>query len=97
LNEAGREIRDDYKIVEEKLVEEWNEIRSVVMNACKCTNYNCGCCAHLEEKDIHLNSTSKTVMLMEEMFYLSGSCCVLTLHYSYALFSVKKLNNVPSV
>lgn len=40
-----------------KVTEEWNEVKRVVKDSCKCFNYNCGCCAHLEEREIHLNST----------------------------------------
>jgi hypothetical protein len=57
--DAGETVIDDVKMTENKVVEEWNEIKRVAMDACKCSNYDCGCCAHLEEREIHLNSTGK--------------------------------------
>ncbi|XP_021917219.1 uncharacterized protein LOC110828644 isoform X2 [Zootermopsis nevadensis] len=54
---GGEAVVDDLKIAEHKIIEEWNEIRRVAMDTCRCTNFNCGCCAHLEESEIHLNST----------------------------------------
>jgi hypothetical protein len=46
-------------MIENKVVEEWNKMKRVVMDACKCSNYDCGWYAHLEEREIHLSSTSK--------------------------------------
>ncbi|XP_023706531.1 uncharacterized protein LOC111863934 [Cryptotermes secundus] len=40
-----------------KVTEELNKIKTAVLDVCKCSSYTCGCCAHLEERDIHLNST----------------------------------------
>jgi hypothetical protein len=35
-------VIDDLKMIENKVVEEWNKMKRVVMDACKCSNYDCG-------------------------------------------------------
>ena len=30
-------------------------------NGCECVNYNCGCCAHLDVKTIHLDDTGNEI------------------------------------
>lgn len=49
-------VEDDLKVVKDKAPGVWNDIKKV-QGACSCINYNCGCCAHLEEREIELNST----------------------------------------
>jgi hypothetical protein len=61
IQSAEEAIKDEIRNVKDKVVGEWSAVRTEAMDVCRCINYNCGCCAHLEEKDIHLNSTSKIV------------------------------------
>lgn len=57
LDNVGNAITNEFHYIENKTVEMWNEVTTRVLDACSCVDYNCGCCAHLEEKEIHLNST----------------------------------------
>jgi hypothetical protein len=72
--DAGNIVLHWFRIVKDKFVEIWNtikhkfvavwsDVKTEVMDACSCINFDCGCCAHLEEKKIELNSTSKTVVV----------------------------------
>jgi hypothetical protein len=45
----------------------WSDVKTEVMDACSCIDFDCGCCAHLEEKEIELNSTSKIVVVTEHI------------------------------
>jgi hypothetical protein len=82
--------------VEKKIAEEWKEIKTAVMDACKCANYNCGCCAHLQEKEIHLNSTSKNVRVKEQIFHFADSlCCIFTQKYQYIILKCVRLCTRP--
>lgn len=38
--------------------EEFHKILKKAANHCVCVDYNCGCCAHIVEKQIHLDNTS---------------------------------------
>jgi GH24 family phage-related lysozyme (muramidase) len=61
-------VEDELNVAKNKIDGMWNNVERKVQDACHCINYNCGCCAHLEEKEIELNSTSKTVMVTEHIF-----------------------------
>lgn len=65
-------------IVKDKLLEIWNtikrkvvglgnDIEKAVKNACSCIDFACGCCSHIAEKEIELNSTSKIVVVTEHL------------------------------
>jgi hypothetical protein len=49
-------------------------------NACECSMYTCGCCIHLEERELHLNSTSKIFRVKEQLFRFSESLYAVLLH-----------------
>lgn len=87
---GGEAVVDDLKIAEHKIIEEWNEIRRVAMDTCRCTNFNCGCCAHLEESEIHLNSTSKNVVITRRNSASLYRKSLSQLLHSYAVISQKK-------
>ena len=86
--DAGNKFQDWTRIVKEKFVEIWStikykffgvcgDIEKEVMRSCSCINFDCGCCAHLEEKEIELNSTSKIVMVTEHLLlYIKVLCDV---------------------
>jgi len=67
-----------FRIVKHKVVGTWSEVEKETMGACSCIKFDCGCCAHLEEKTIELNSTSKIVVVTERLFALLKSfmCCM---------------------
>jgi hypothetical protein len=79
MQSIGEAANSELKIVENEFVESWNDVRRVAMDACKCTSYDCGCCAHLEEREIHLNSTSKTLIVTEQVFHFAGSPYLISL------------------
>ena len=74
------------RIVKDKLVDIWNAIKHAVvgwwkdfekgvMDACGCVSYDCGCCAHFENKESELNSTSRIVMVTEHiLLYIKVLC-----------------------
>jgi hypothetical protein len=76
------------RIVKDKVIEIWNAIKHAVVrwlkdfekgikDACSCVNYGCGCCAHFENKESELNSTSKIVMVTENLLlYIKFLCDV---------------------
>jgi hypothetical protein len=68
--DVGNTFQQWFRIVKHKVVGAWSDEEKEVMDVCSCINYNCGCCAHLEDKQIELNSTSKIVMVTEHLFAL---------------------------
>jgi hypothetical protein len=79
-------VEDDLKVVKDKALGVWNDIKKV-QGACSCINYNCGCCAHLEEREIELNSTSKIVMVTELVF-----CCTKIFYVMYDVISLSQIH-----
>lgn len=86
--DAGNKFQDWLRIVKDKFLEIWNDMKhkfvgiggdveKEVMDACSCIKFDCGCCAHLEEKEIELNSTSKIVVVTEHLLlYIKVLCDV---------------------
>jgi len=54
---------ETWNTVKLKIVGMWHDVGKGVMAACHCIDYNCGCCVHLEYKEIVLNTTGKIVMV----------------------------------
>lgn len=52
-------------------------------DGCRCSTYTCGCCVHLEEMEIHLNSTSKIIIVKEQLLHFSEILYVVSLLYLY--------------
>ncbi|XP_013389938.1 uncharacterized protein LOC106158476 [Lingula anatina] len=48
------DLADFEKVVVEDLLYSKSEVKN---SGCKCVNYNCGCCAHMEVSKIELNET----------------------------------------
>lgn len=100
LPEVRKVVEQDVSRVE-KIVnnieeEVENEIRSSKFtDSCECIQYNCGCCQHLEEPTVHLNST-----LCANMSYLSediGISLTVTVN-GYAIFNeTVSVRNPPPV
>ena len=55
-------VEDGYHKVEHAVEDEYKVVKKTYQEACACSNYNCGCCAHLEEPHIDLNATSKSTL-----------------------------------
>jgi hypothetical protein len=49
--------------IKHKSVELWTDVKKEVMDVCSCIRFDCGCCFHLELKEINLNNTSKIVVV----------------------------------
>jgi len=65
--DAGNTFQQQFKTVRHKIVGTWSDVENEVLGACSCIKYDCGCCAHVEEKQIELNSTSKIVVVTEHL------------------------------
>jgi len=65
--DAGNTFQQWFKTVRHKIVGTLSDVEREALDACSCINYNCGCCAHLEDKKIELNSTSKIVVVTEHL------------------------------
>jgi hypothetical protein len=66
--DAGNTFQQWFRIVKHKVVGTWSDVEKEVLGACSCIKFDCGCCAHIEEKQIELNSTSKIVVVTEHLF-----------------------------
>jgi len=55
--DAGNTFQQWFKTTTHNAVGTWSKVERGVLDACSCIRYDCGCCAHLEEKQIELNST----------------------------------------
>ncbi|PSN41052.1 hypothetical protein C0J52_24826 [Blattella germanica] len=73
---AGKGVVDGFKKAETAVEDEWDKIKKVFLDACKCINYDCGCCVHLEEPEIHLNSTICTNITYLVKDYELADVCV---------------------
>ena len=56
LHQIGAETSDVIKHAADDVVYEFQQIQ-MKSYGCHCTDYSCGCCAHLEFPKIHLNDT----------------------------------------
>jgi len=65
--DAGNTFKQWFKTVRHNAVGTWSDVEREVLSACSCIKYDCGCCAHLEEKQIELNSTGKIVVVTEHL------------------------------
>lgn len=68
--DSGNTFQQWFRTVKHEVVGTWSDVEKEVMGACSCIKFNCGCCTHLEEKQIELNSTSKIVVVTERLFAL---------------------------
>ncbi|KAJ9587214.1 hypothetical protein L9F63_019263 [Diploptera punctata] len=57
LNTTGKVVVNEYHEVEEFFNNASHVINKVFQDACACSRYSCGCCAHLQEPHIQLNAT----------------------------------------
>jgi hypothetical protein len=68
--DVGNTFKQWFTTAKHKVVGTWSDVEKEVMGGCSCIKFDCGCCAHIEEKQIELNSTSKIVMVTERLFAL---------------------------
>lgn len=67
--DAGNTFQQWFRTGNNQVAGTWSDVEEV-LGACSCIKFDCGCCAHLEEKQIELNSTSKIVVVTEHLFAL---------------------------
>ena len=68
--DVGNTFQQWFRVVKHKVVGTWSDVENEVTGACSCIKFDCGCCAHVEEKSIELNSTSKIAVVTEHLFAL---------------------------
>jgi hypothetical protein len=73
--DAGNTFQQWFKTTTHNAVGTWSKVERGVLDACSCIRYDCGCCAHLEEKQIELNSTSKIVVVTEPLLLCIKVLC----------------------